>query len=102
MKPIPDVALSNYSLWQSLYVDYNAYTEANFRCWKEKYGGHEPNYKYLKICKSRVNLSLRKANKEMKKLNQQLGLSDKTGEMQDEAIAAYDTEKWQPKENESN
>jgi len=102
MEPIPGIALKNYSLWQSVYIDYNTYTKENSQFWKEKYMGREPNYKNVKICESRVKLSLKKANWEMKKLYQRLRLSDEEREMQNEAIAAYDAEKWLPKENESN
>jgi len=102
MEPIPDMALKNYSLWQSVYIDYNAYTKENSQFWKDKYMDREPNYRNIKICDSRVKLSLRKADWEMKKLCQRLRLSDEERKMQDEAIAAYDAEKWQPKENESN
>ena len=102
MEPIPDIAVKNYSLWRSVYINYNAYTKANYQCWKEEDMGLESNNKYLKICKSRVNISLRKANGEMKKLYQRLRLSDEERETQDKAIAAYDAEKWQLKENESN
>ena len=102
MEPIPDIALKNYSLWRSVYIDYNAYTKANYECWKNEDMGLESNNKYLKICESRVNISVRKANGELQKLYQRIRLSGEEREMQDEAIAAYDAEKWQPKENESN
>ena len=102
MEPIPEIVSINYSLWQSVYINYNAYTEANFRYWQQEDRGLEPNNKDLKIYVSRVNISLKKANWEMKKLYQRLRLSDEEREMQDEAIAALDAEKWQPKENESN
>jgi len=99
MEHIPDIALKNYSLWQNVYVDYNEYMKANYQFWKDKYMSLEPNYGYLRSCDSRVNLSLKKANWETNKLYQRLRLSDEEREMKDEAIAAYDAEKWQPKEN---
>jgi len=102
MGPIPDIALKNYSVWQSVYIDYDAYATANSQYWKEEDMGLEPHNKYLRICESRIPISVRKANGEMGKLYQRLRLSDEEREMQDEAIAAYDAEKWQPKENESN
>ena len=99
MEPIPDIALKNYSLWQSVYKDYNAFTEANSRYWKEEDMGLDPNNRFLTICESQIIISVRKANREMEKLCHGLQLSDEVGEMQDEAITAYDAENWQPKEN---
>jgi len=98
MEPILDIALKNHSSWQSVYIDYNIYATANFKYWKEEDRGFKPDKKYLNKCNSRVKLSFRKANREMKKLYQQLRLSDEEREMQDEAIAAYDAENWQPRQ----
>jgi len=102
MEPIPDIALKNYYLWRSVYVDYNAHMKAGYQYWKEEDIGLDPSYKYLKRCESRILISVKKANGELQKLYQRLQLGDEVKEMQNEAIAAYDTEKWQPKENEWN
>jgi hypothetical protein len=98
MEPIPDIALKNYSLWQSVHIDYNAYTKANSQYWEEEDMGLEPNNKYLTTCESRIIISARKANGEMNKLYQRFRLSDEVREMQDEAIAVYDAENWQPRQ----
>ena len=68
--------------------------KADYQYWKEKHISCEPNLKYVKTCESRVAISVRKANGELKKLYQRLRFSDEEREMQDEAIAAYDAEKW--------
>lgn len=102
MEPISDIALKSYSLWENVYIDYNAYATANSQYWKEEDMGLEPNNNYLRMCESRIPISVGKAKGEMGKLYQRLRLSDEEREMQDEAIAAYDAEKWQPKEDESN
>ncbi len=99
MGPIPDIALKNYASWQSVYKDYTAYTEVISRYWKEEDMGLDPNSKYLTICETQITISARKANGEMGYLCHRLRLSDEVREIQDEAIAAYDAEKWQPKEN---
>ena len=101
MTSIPDVASSMYFAWQKSYLAYLEHVKAESATWEAEVNGMKPGYEYLRKLFLQSEGLRRKALEEEKKLAKRLRLSgDGVRKMYNNALAAVETERWQPEEAE--